>query len=438
MKKILLVATGAVLLLVNLRAAPLDVVHVSSTNIACLFDTNCSVSVDDSSSPITLPNTTGTGLLQTRIVQGGAGSDGEGLFAYLYRIDLTGITSSNTNAPCFTNELRCSTNRIVVTNHVVECRTNIVASTNRLVCATNQVPGSNVVFCFTNTIPATNFVRCVTNSAGAFVCMTNFFAGTNIVTCFTNRLPGTNIVTCTQTNLPGRTNIVCTTNRVLSTSNVVTCFTNRVTCPGTAPCVEALQIRFGPAWGITASNGTSTGQVFVVSSDGVGTIAATSAEQDGSVVTLNFATPICAGDSSYFVGLISSNAPHQVNAVVDLNNGSNLLVAARAPLLTRPPIQCDFTALRDLIRQLGSSELLAPNNNSREGRRGALLNSVEAAMEAAGSGDAEAVLEALKSLEAKARERNSKWFSAQAAQRLRTALEALRQCVEDAAGDTTQ
>jgi hypothetical protein len=437
MKKILLTAAG-VLLAAGLSAAPLDVVHVSSTNIACLFDTNCAVTVDDSSSPITLPNTTGTGLLQTRIIEGGTGSDGEGLFAYLYRVDLTGITSLDTNAPCFTNVLRCTTNRIVLTNFVRECRTNVVVPTNRLVCVTNRFLASNVVVCFTNTIPATNFVRCVTNSAGALVCTTNFFPGTNFVACFTNRFPATNVVTCAQTNLPGGTNIVCTTNRVLSTSNVVTCVTNRVTCPGTAPCVETVQIRFGPAWGITASNGTSTGQVFVVSSDGIGTIAATSADQDGAVVTLNFATPICAGESSYFVGLISSNAPHNVNAVVELTSGSNLLVAARAPLLTRPPIECDFATLRDLIRQLGSSELLAPNNNSREGRRGALLNGVDAAIEAAAVGDAEGVLGALKSLEVKARERNSKWFSPEAAQRLRTTLEALRLCVENAVGDRTE
>ena len=38
----------------------------------------------------------------------------------------------------------------------------------------------------------------------------------------------------------------------------------------------------------------------------------------------------------------------------------------------------------------------------------------------------------------KARERKSKWFSPEAAQELRTMLESLRTCVENAVGDTTE
>src|SRR5829696_2466732 len=320
MKKTLLIAAGA-LLAATLSAAPLPVVNVDSTNITCLFSTSCVVTVDDSTSPIVLPNTTGEGFLQTRTFEGGAGSEAEGLFAYLYRIDLTGLTAV-TNGQCFSNRVTCSTNFVLVTNRVVVC----------------------------------------TNAAGSNVCVTNF---------------------------------------VITPTNRLTCVTNVVPCTNVAPCVSSLQLRFGPAWGVLASNGAATGQVFVVTSGGIGTEVPTSVLQTGAVLTINFTNPVCAGESSVFFGLISSNAPRDVIAVARLTTGSNILVGARAP--GRPPIQCDFSALRTAIQQLTSSGLLAPNDNAREGRRGALLNAIRAATEAAAEGDAEGVLEAFDSIAAKTR-----------------------------------
>jgi hypothetical protein len=73
-------------------AAPdvaLSIVEVSAPGINCIFDTDCTITVDDLADYFTPPAATGDGFLQSRTWPvGEAGTAGAGLYAYLYRIDL--------------------------------------------------------------------------------------------------------------------------------------------------------------------------------------------------------------------------------------------------------------------------------------------------------------------------------------------------------------
>jgi hypothetical protein len=74
-------------LIVN--AGPLKIVNVSAPAINCVFTTTvpCTVTVNDTTDNVTL-SAGGTGFLQSRTYNGGAGSPAAGLFAYEYRLDL--------------------------------------------------------------------------------------------------------------------------------------------------------------------------------------------------------------------------------------------------------------------------------------------------------------------------------------------------------------
>src|SRR5215204_3924885 len=142
------------------RAAPLSVVNVGAPAINCVFNTNCVVVADDTTNLITLPNGTGTGFLQTRVITGGTGSLAAGLFVYEYRIDLRGIVASNTQ-PCLTNLIRN------VTNNVVRFTNTVVCTTNRgghVRCQTNRVPvlTNTVVTSVTNRVPCPGTAPCIT------------------------------------------------------------------------------------------------------------------------------------------------------------------------------------------------------------------------------------------------------------------------------------
>jgi hypothetical protein len=253
---------------------------------------------------------------------------------------------------------------------------------------------------------------------------------TNIIRRLTNDVVRfTNVVNCT-TNRGGH--VRCQTNRVpVLTNTVVTTVTNTVPCPGTAPCITALTINFGPIVRLDFNNsgGSITDQVYVVTSGGIGTVAPSSVEQNDGAVTFHFADPICPGESSFFIGLVSSNAPVDVRALVSLTGGSNLVVGARAPGRGRP-IPCDFSTLRRLIDQLDIGDINAPNDNARRGRLGALQNRLEGALAAARAGDVDAVLEALISIGNKAEGGNA-WIGDPDAGRIIDAIAELLECLEE-------
>jgi hypothetical protein len=301
-----------------------SVVTVGAPAINCVFNTNCTSIVTDTSSPILLPNTSGLGFLQTRTYLGETGSLGQGLYVYEYRIDLRAVTANSGALPCFSNDVHCVTN-----------------------------------------------------------------------------------------------------------AGIVTCSTNLVSCPGTAPCIDELRLNFGSLSGMTITNLLgATGQVFVVTSGGLGSNGPSSVVQNGSVVTLRFADPICPGESSYFIGLVSSNAPTTTRAVLDLTSGTNIVVSARTPRLTGRPITCDFSALSNAIAQLTLSDIIAPNDHARAGRQKALMNNVNGAIRAAEQGDLEGVLEALGMIANKTGNKGNPWVRPAAGHEIGLILDSLLDCLE--------
>ena len=82
------------------EAAPLKVVNVGAPAINCIFTTAspCTIGVSDTSADVPTSGG-GTGRLQTRTFKGLAGSPGDGLFAYEYRLNLMDATSA-TNVTC--------------------------------------------------------------------------------------------------------------------------------------------------------------------------------------------------------------------------------------------------------------------------------------------------------------------------------------------------
>jgi hypothetical protein len=87
MKKLTLFLLFTALAATTARAVPLSVVNVSAPPINCIFDSSCTVVVNDTTAPINLPGS-GTGFLQSRTFRGLPGSPAAGLYAYLYRVDL--------------------------------------------------------------------------------------------------------------------------------------------------------------------------------------------------------------------------------------------------------------------------------------------------------------------------------------------------------------
>jgi hypothetical protein len=83
----------------TVQAIPLSVVNVSAPPINCIFDPSCTIVVNDTTAPITLPGSTGQGFLQSRTYRGAPGSPAAGLYAYLYRVDLRNIAGL-TNITC--------------------------------------------------------------------------------------------------------------------------------------------------------------------------------------------------------------------------------------------------------------------------------------------------------------------------------------------------
>ncbi len=250
---------------------------------------------------------------------------------------------------------------------------------------------------------------------------------TNVVICQSNGPTLHTNLSCVTNVLLGLTNIACSTN---VTTNAL-CVTNSVPCPGATPCIESFQIRAGPAVSmlVTGTNGVlGTGQVFVVTSGGTGTVGVASVQQTGTVLTVNFASPICPGSSSLFFGIVSSNAPNTEAARLLLNSGRSVIAGALAPSLAGLPINCDFSALSNAIAQLGNKDLLAPNSHAREGRRGALLDAVNEATQLARQGNLKGVLDALEGITAKATH-EGKWFSDAASAQLRGILTSVLDCL---------
>jgi len=68
-------------------AVPLKIVHVSAPAINCVFNSACTVTVNDTTDNVMM-STGGTGFFQSRTYPGAAGAPAAGLYAFEYRLDL--------------------------------------------------------------------------------------------------------------------------------------------------------------------------------------------------------------------------------------------------------------------------------------------------------------------------------------------------------------
>jgi hypothetical protein len=109
-------------------------------------------------------------------------------------------------------------------------------------------------------------------------------------------------------------------------------------------CVSSLSLNFGAVSKLPyAGPGTAPADVFVVTAGGLGSIGVRSAEKTGNKVTLRFSLasfpspgdpfpPVCAGQTTYFVGLASPSTPVASTATAQLGVYGPGSVGARAPL----------------------------------------------------------------------------------------------------------
>ncbi len=87
------------------QAAPtappyLDMVNVSAPDINCVFDSDCTIFVNDVASTFTLTGSTGSSFLQSRMFpRGEVGTPGAGLYSYEYRIDMREMVGTG-NSGC--------------------------------------------------------------------------------------------------------------------------------------------------------------------------------------------------------------------------------------------------------------------------------------------------------------------------------------------------
>ena len=424
-----------------LQAAPLSVVEVESMDIDCLFSPTCDPLVQETRTPIPLPGIVGSAFLRTHVFTGEHGTPTAGLYGYLYCLDLRGCDideNHNGGSNCFTNRVRCETNQVDCFTNVVVCQTNVTL-TNVFMCVTNRLPATNIVCCITNRISAMNAEQCFPTHWGGRFCCIGAFPATNIVTCVTNFIPARNVIVCQQA-FGWVTNVShCFTNMVPGKSNVVTCVTNRVPCNGTnAACVRSININFGRIVSSLDFDGDNYPDDAFLLTEGFGSIVPSSVNWSNGIVTINFDPPICPRDTSFCVGLVSSNAPTNVVATVRLSNGSTLQIHPPGPRGGPggpggpKPIDCDFSRLKDAISDLILADLIGPNANSKAGRRSSLLGYVRAAEDAAEAGDFHGVLDALDSLIAKVDgEGRNDWVTAAAGRRLLNKISDLIECIRD-------
>ena len=422
-----LALTGAASHGASIRPAQVD-----GLAIDCLFNSDCNAFAEENSSSLALPGTVGTGLLITRVIQGEPDTPAAGLFGYEYRIDLSGVTLDPVTEPCVTNLVQCRTNRIQVSlTNLVVCRTNMVGAMNRLNCVTNLIPATNMVFCFTNSFLATNIVQCFTGPAGVMTCFTNRFPATNHVVCFTNRVPARAIVSCQTNRFPGTAVAVCTTNNVRYSTNLVTCTTNLVPCPDSTPCIDTMEIRFGPAVAMDFdTNGTLRDLVYVIHTNGLGTVVPSEIIWDDGRLVLRFSPPLCPGDASVSVGLVSHGAPRDLAARLKLSTDETALAIARAPQVVRR-IDCGVDELTTAIRKLRTQDIIAPNNAERHNRYTALLDLALAAEQAAEAGQADDVIDALAAIFDKTDGGRNDWLSAATARKVNRILADIAECLAD-------
>jgi len=106
---------------------------------------------------------------------------------------------------------------------------------------------------------------------------------------------------------------------------------------GDVNCLLGLVVNFGPIVRLPYRPG-QVGDVYVIAQGGLGSVGIKSAEQDGGVITFEFAKPMCvgtspgAGESTFFFGLASNFPPRAMTAgMFGFGSPPFISLGARAP-----------------------------------------------------------------------------------------------------------
>jgi len=117
--------------------------------------------------------------------------------------------------------------------------------------------------------------------------------------------------------------------------------------PNSTNCVSKLILDIGPVATLPYAHavthpGPLDGQVFVVTSGGLGTIGLSSADQIGNVIYFTFSKPVCPkpvittavvpGESSFFFGLAAKTMPKPAVAHLVYSLGGGGATGARVPV----------------------------------------------------------------------------------------------------------
>ena len=185
--------------------------------------------------------------------------------------------------------------------------------------------------------------------------------------------------------------------------------------PALSPCVGRLKIAFGPAAPLDLNGDGLADQAYVITSGADGTTGPSTVEQNGNEIEFVFGNAsICAGGTSFAMGLVSQSPPTGLNAAVLFTDGNTVTAGARGPVVagTEPPGEdiCDLASLRSALTDLSAESIAAPTPSAREGRRHALLNRLKAAERLAARGLFRPALNGLRGIEMKAGSRKNAWI----------------------------
>ena len=107
----------------------------------------------------------------------------------------------------------------------------------------------------------------------------------------------------------------------------------------TISCIDWISLSFGPVVSTLNYGGDAlSDQVFVIASGGTGNIGLASAVQTRGTIRFTFKSPVCGGtssgkgESSYFWGLVSTQPPKNITAVIHETRGATHVVKARSPM----------------------------------------------------------------------------------------------------------
>jgi IgA Peptidase M64 len=99
---------------------------------------------------------------------------------------------------------------------------------------------------------------------------------------------------------------------------------------GTGACIESLSLDFGPIVPLNY-DGSGLSNVFMTTQGAIGDVGPTSIEQTADRVTFEFGTPVCPGQTSFFLGMTSRYPARDVMAELRDVAGNVYAIPAKAP-----------------------------------------------------------------------------------------------------------